>query len=288
MVHISRRSVVAAIPLLGIAGRAACRTSMPDFASIERRSGGKLGLFVIDTGTERTLAWRGEKRFPFCSSAKMPLAAFVLWKVDRGQLRLDQPVRYGEADLLPYAPVTRAAVAGGALPISELCRAAIAYSDNAAANLLWRETGGPQALTSWMRSQGDPEFDLSSVEPDLNLSRYGEVANTTTPKAMGESCRRFVLGNVLRPESRERLAGWLVANTTGDKRLRAGLPPSWQVGDKTGTFKEKWFSTVDLGVVWPTGGSPLVIAGLLTDTPDTATAEKALVEVARQVMVWRA
>jgi len=60
---------------------------------------------------------------------------------------------------------------------------------------------------------------------------------------MAESYRRFAFGNALTPGSRERLISWLVANTTGGKRLRAGLPPSWRVGDKTGTWrvlKTRW------------------------------------------------
>jgi beta-lactamase class A len=45
----------------------------------------------------------------------------------------------------------------------------------------------------------------------------------------------LVLGETLSAAGRQRLEGWLVKNTTGDKRLRAGLPSTWQIGDKTGT-----------------------------------------------------
>lgn len=266
--------------------RAFGKLRKPDFAAIERRSGGKLGLFVIDTGKGTTLAWRADDRFPFCSSCKGPLAAFVLWQADHGQLRLDRRVRYGAADLLSYAPVTRTHVAKGAMTIEELCKAAVQYSDNTAANLLWRETGGPRALTAWMRTQGDTSFQLADNEPRLNLSRFGDVTNTTTPQAMAGSYSRLVLGDVLTPASRERLAGWLVANTTGGRRLRAGLPPSWRVGDKTGTYDVGWFSTVDIGIAWPPDRPPLVVSCLLTDTPDTVRAERAITDVARQVTIW--
>ena len=282
----NRRSMIVAMPLLAITSRVIAKTYRPDFAAIERQSDGRLGVFAIDTNNGRTLDWRARDRFPFCSSAKAPLAAFVLWLVDHGRLRLDQPVRFTADDLLPYAPITRAAAAGGVLPIMELCRAAVTMSDNTAANLLWRETGGPKAMTAWMRSQGDKAFDLSSVEPGLNLSRYGDLINTTTPEAMAGSLRRFVSGNVLSPASRQLLIDWMIANTTGGKRLRAGLPPSWQVGDKTGTYNEKWFSTVDIAVTWPVGRAPIFISGFLTGTPNTANAEETLRAVARQVMQW--
>ena len=283
---LSRRSVVMSTPLFMIAGRAFASVEKPDLAAMERRSQGKLGLFVIDTGTGKTLAWRADDRFPFWSSSKGPLAAFVLWQVDHGQLFLDQMVSYGMADLLSYAPVTRAHVARGAMTVKALCEAAVQYSDNTAANLLWRQTGGPKALTAWMRAQGDTSFQLANNEPELNLSRFGYSTNTTTPRAMADSYSRLVLGDVLTPSSRAMLANWLVANTTGGRRLRAGLPPSWRIGDKTGTYNEAWFSTVDIGIAWPPNRPPLVISCFLTDTPDTASAESAMTNVARQIANW--
>ncbi len=250
-------------------------------AAIERTSGGKLGVFAVDTATGRALAWRADQRFPFCSSFKAPLAAFVLSKVDRGELRLDQPISYGAADIPAsiYAPITRQHLADGAMTIEALCAAAVDYSDNIAANLLLRETGGPAALTAWMRATGDTAFDLSHNEPKLNLSRLGDALDTTTPRAMASSFRQFALGDVLRPASRAKFTGWLVANTTGGARLRAGLPQGWRVGDKTGTLNEGWFSTVDIALVWPPGRAPWVVSGFLTDHTSTAAGETALAQV---------
>ena len=285
MTRPGRRLVLAAAPALVLAAPAFAAT--PDFAAIERASGGRLGVYVLDMASARTLAWRGDSRFPFCSSFKAPLAAFVLSKVDRGELRLDQAVHYGAADELPYyAPITRKHMAEGAMTLEALCAAAVDYSDNIAANLLLRETGGPQALTAWMRSIGDATFQLAHNEPHLNLSRFGAAADTTTPRAMAQSFRRLALGDVLSPASRALWVSWLQANTTGDKRLRAGLPSGWRVGDKTGTWNEGWFSTVDIAVAWPPGRAPLVIAGFVTDQPSTAAGEAALAEVARQAAAW--
>jgi beta-lactamase class A len=275
---LNRRTLLAGAPALLSPGVAVAAS--PDFARIERQSGGKLGVFAVDTGTGRTLAWRADERFPFCSAFKAPLAAFVLSKVDRGELRLDQSVSYGAADVLSfYAPITRQHLAEGAMTVEALCAAAVDYSDNIAANLLLRETGGPAALTAWMRATGDTAFELSHNEPKLNLSRLGDAHDTTTPRAMASSLRRFALGDVLSPASRARFAGWLVANTTGGQRLRAGLPDGWRVGDKTGTWNEGWFSTVDIALVWPPGRAPWIVAGFVTDHASTAAGERALSHV---------
>ncbi len=282
---VDRRALIFALPALGLAAPALAAT--PDFAAIERASGGKLGLFVIDAGSGRTLSWRADSRFPFCSSFKAPLAAFVLWKVDHGELRLGQPVRFAPSDVIPYwAPITRPHLADGSMPLQALCAAAVEYSDNIAANALLRTTGGPSALTAWMRERGDDAFQLSHDEPLLNHARFGDAVDTTTPRAMAETFRRFALGEVLTPASRARWTGWLVANTTGGKRLRAGLPADWRAGDKTGTWNEGWFSTVDIAVAWPPGRAPLVISGFVTGQPSTAAGETVLAEVGRQVAAW--
>ena len=44
----------------------------------------------------------------------------------------------------------------------------------------------------------------------------------------------------------------------GDKRLRAGLPPSWEVGDKTGSGDHGVANTI--GILRPPGRAPLLAA----------------------------
>jgi beta-lactamase class A len=288
---LDRRALLAATPAVLLASRARAALSQAhaaELAAIERTSSGKLGVFAIDTGSGRTLAWRAAERFPFCSSFKALLAARVLAKVDRGELKLDQRIAYTPADLLSYAPIARKHVAEGAMTLGELCAAAIEYSDNTAANLLLREIDGPAALTAWVRATGDDAFQLSHTETALNLSRLGQPRDTTTPQAMARSFQRLVLGEVLKPGSRTQLADWLVANTTGANRLRAGLPSGWRIGDKTGTWSGNgWASTIDVAIAWPPKGAPLVIAGFVTDTADSAAGEQALQAVGRVAAAWR-
>lgn len=280
----SRRTLLAALPALTLAGPAFA--SAPDFATIERATGGKLGVFVLDTATGRTLAWRAEQRFPFCSSFKALLAAMILSKADAGGLRLDQAIAYTSADLAEYAPITTKNLPQGHMLIGELCVAAVEYSDNGAANLLLTRVGGPTALTAWVHSTGDHAFNLSHNEPALNKSVYGDALDTTTPRAMAESFQRLLFGGVLSPRSKRDLTDWLIANTTGDRRIRAGLPAGWRVGDKTGTSGDKQGSAIDIAVVWPAGRAPVLISGFVTGASRADAGEVALAEVGRQIARW--
>jgi beta-lactamase class A len=160
--------------------------------------------------------------------------------------------------LVTYSPVTEKHTGGDGLTVGEICDAAVTLSDNTAGNLLLDSFGGPAGLTAFMRSLGDGVSRLDRWETELNEAAPGDPRDTTTPVAMLGILRETVLGTVLSAPSRGQLAAWLVANKTGDKRLRAGVPGGWRVGDKTGTGANN--ATNDIAVIWPPGRAPVVVA----------------------------
>jgi beta-lactamase class A len=251
--------------------------------AIEARIGGRLGVAALDTGSGHWLAHRTEERFPMCSTFKWLAAAAVLARVDRGMERLDRRVVYTKADLLLVSPITEARVGEGSMPMGDLCMAAVTRSDNAAANLILNSLGGPIGLTRWLRHAGDDTTRLDHNEPSLNNPRPGDPRDTTTPSAMLADLRGILLGKVLSDRSRAQLIAWMIANRTGDARLRAGLPKDWRVGDKTGAWNG--VSANDVAVVWPPGHAPILVAAYLTGgkAPDKAR-DAALADVARVVV----
>jgi beta-lactamase class A len=225
-------------------------------AAIERQIGGRLGVAVLDTGSGRRIEYRATERFPMCSIFKFLLAAAILQQREREPL--DRRLPYGAADLLEWAPVTRKHLSEGGMTVRDLCAAAIEYSDNTAGNLLLRAIGGPSRLTAHIRGLGDPVTRLDRPEPSLNSAVAGDQRDTTTPGAMVSNLELLLLGNRLSSASRSQLAGWLEANTTGAKRIRAGLPPDWRVGDKTGTGENG--AAGDIAIVRPPERAPILIA----------------------------
>jgi len=250
-------------------------------AALERRLGGRLGVAARDTGSGRQLTHRGDERFAMCSTFKFLATAAVLARVDGGGERLDRRVPYGQADLLEYAPITRQHVGEGGMTMQALLEAAIEYSDNTAANLLLTAIGGPAGLTKYVRGLGDAVTRLDRTEPTLNTNIKGDPRDTTTPAAMLADLQTVLVGTTaLSDPSRRHLTDWLVANTTGNERLRAGLPAGWRVGDKTGTGVNG--ATNDIAIAWPPGKPPVLIAAYFSESraPD-ADRSRALADVAR-------
>lgn len=291
---LDRRQVltaISALPALSLAGPAASAATARltsgisrGIVALEARSGGRLGVAVLDTANGKTFAYRGDERFAMCSTFKALVAGLVLKRVDQGLERLDRRIVYGRSVLMANSPATEKQVDDG-MTVGALCEATMTLSDNAAANVLLYTFGGPPALTAFVRGLGDKVTRLDGYEPGLNVVRPGEIHDTTSPSAMLATLRALTLGPVLSPTSRQQLVAWLVANQTGDKRLRAGLPPGWKVGDKTGSWGDgKIGTTNDIAAVWPPGRQPLLITSYLSrSTLDNDGRNAVIAEVARLV-----
>jgi beta-lactamase class A len=143
------------------------------------------------------------------------------------------------------------------MSVADMCKAIVELSDNTCANLLLARVGGPAALTGFWRRAGDTVSRLDHNEPELNRSPPGDPHDTTTPSAMAGNLRRFLLGTVLTPESREHLTEWMVDCKTGNNRLRGGLPGDWKVGDKTGNNGKD--AAGDIAIAWPKSGAPVLV-----------------------------
>lgn len=282
---------------------ASCRTAAngPGAKDLERElaaleRGGRLGVAVLDTGTGAVRGHRLDERFAMCSTFKLALAAMVLDRAAMGGRALQERLVVGSGDLLAHAPVARAAVEAAAargaataeLSLEELAEAAQTTSDNAAANLLLRDLGGPAAFTAFCRAHGDAVTRLDRYEPEMNYVMPGDERDTTTPRAMAQLLARLFGGGLAAAE-RQTLRQWMVDTATGKARVRGGLPAEWVAGDKTGTGGGGGMTVRCNDVVWieVPGRAPVVVAvyydtGVVGDWP-SGVDEGVLAEVGRIV-----
>ena len=252
-----------------------------ELAQIEGRLKGRLGVSAIDRGSGRQLTYRADERFAMARHSSRRSPAPCSRRSTRGDLAPDRMLAYGEADLLGYAPAARAHLSEGAMSIAACCEAIIEVSDNTAANLLLAQIGGPAGLTAFLRKIGDPLARLDRTEPDLNANLPNDPRDTTTPNAMRATMAKLLLGDVLSPISRERLAGWMVMAKTGLTRLRSALPADWRAGDKTGAGGNG--AANDVAIFWPPKRAPILIA-VYTSQTDSAAWDAAFADIARLVI----
>lgn len=220
--------------------------------------GARIGVAAIDTGDDSQLLHDPVGRYAMASTFKLPLAAAVLEAAEERRLSLSEELAFDAGEPLPNSPSVTENVALGRLPVEALAAAIVRLSDNSAANLLLRRIGGPEALTRFVRAHGDPVTRLDRYEMELNSNLPGDPRDTTSPATMAALVRTLVLGDALSENSRERLVAWMTSSVPGADRLRAGLPESWRFGHKTGTGANG--SVNDVGIAWPPGRAPIVIA----------------------------
>ncbi|WP_315836989.1 class A beta-lactamase [Bradyrhizobium prioriisuperbiae] len=288
---LNRRDIVmagaalAGSALIGSRAHAATATEtfVAELKKLEAGSTGRLGVAVLDTATGAVIGHRLDERFAMCSTFKLLAAAAVLERVDAGKETLGRRIRFSASDLVPYSPVTKQHTGGDGLSVAELCEAAVAQSDNTAANLLVASLGGPPQVTAFARTLGDLVTRLDRVEPDLNEGQEDDVRDTTTPQAMALDLQALTLGKALSPASRDQLIAWLVANTTGDTRIRAGLPAGWRVGDKTGSGENG--TSNDVAVIWPQQRAPVIISVYLTQAKVPSEKRNATIAAAARAAV---
>jgi beta-lactamase class A len=266
-----RRATLAALALVALTACAAPEAApppsssppaatvapQPDFAKLEAQFGARLGVYAVDTGNGREVRHHADDRFGYASTHKAFSAGAVLQRTSLPGL--GKVLRYTRADLQENSPVTGKHVDTG-ISLRDAMDAALRYSDNTAANLLFRELGGPAGLGAALHGIGDTTTHVDRTEPGLNDLAPGDVRDTSTPRAMAASLRAFTLGPALPPEKRTVLTDMMRANTTGGTLIRAGAPAGWAVADKSGTAS--YATRNDIAVLWPPGRAPVVLVVL--------------------------
>jgi beta-lactamase class A len=242
---------------------------------------GRIGAYALDTATGRTVTYRAGERFALLSTFKAPLCAAALHRARTSAPGLmSKHVKWTAADLKPNSPVTEKHVKDG-LTVAELCEAAMTWSDNTAANMVLKQIGGPAGLTEYFRTLKDPISRLDRYETELNDWTPEDRRDTTTPAAIARDLRLLTAGNVLHAKDREQLNAWLIGCETGGARIRAGLPKTWTIGDRTGTNSAGFGGGNDIAVIWPKkGAAPLIMAVYTNRTPGLPTDDEAIAKTA--------
>ncbi|GGK35941.1 class A beta-lactamase [Nocardia camponoti] len=251
-----------------------------EFAPLESEFGARLGVFAVDTGSGKTAEYRADERFPFASTFKALAAGAILTTTPVDAL--SERVKFSAADVVVNSPIAEKHVDDG-MTLREVIDAALRYSDNTAGNLMFARIGGPDGLERILRGLGDTVTEMDRIEPALNEALPGDVRDTSSPRALAADLRQYTLGDVLHPDARTVLTDMMLANTTGNALIRAGVPGDWAVGDKTAGAA--YGTRNDIAVIWPPNRAPLVVAIMTTRDQQDAEYVPALVAKATRVAV---
>lgn len=263
---LTRRELLSAVTAVALASGAEAASAESALKKIRERVGGRLGVHILDSQSGKRIGLDDNSRYAMASTFKVALAAALLWQVDRRAFTLDHRIAIEKSQLLLNSPAVEVKLMASAeaMTVRELLAAAVTQSDNAATNVLLRAMGGPSMVTEFFRTIGDNVSRLDRYELELNSNVPDDPRDTTTPRNMVDSLLAIFTRDVLTISSRALLIDWMTASKNGLDRVRAGLPKSWNGGDKIGSGDNGAIN--DVVITYPPGRRPIFIAVYMSES----------------------
>jgi len=259
-------------------------------AAAREAGGAVVGVAAVHLESGRGRSIRGGERFQMASVFKVPVAIAVLDAVEKGALRLDEEVEIRPSDRREVGPLYDEWKPGMRVTVSRMLDVMLVFSDNTAADRLCALLGGPHEVEKDLAARGVKDVRISLDEKGMgaamkkNLAAFESGAeNGASPEAMAALLARLFRGELLSRASTDRILDAMRRCTTGDRRLRAGLPKGTEVFDKTGTVRS---CSNDAGILTLPDGTHLVIAVFTRGGRDAAARDETIARVARAA--WRA
>ena len=270
------RFIAILLALLAFTAAPATAASSPDLASVEQQlsslvsgSSADIGIAALDLNTGETLSIKGDTAFPMASTVKVAIAALYLSQVDHRQKTLDDTIH--------------------GVPVRTLMAKMLIHSDNRAADILFKDVGGPAAVHRWLKQSG-----IHGVRVDRTIAQLladkrdlWDNRDSSTPKAMVELLRKIYKGQLISPASRNYLLGEMAKCQTGKNRMKWLLPAGTAVEHKTGTLDGL---SDDVGFITMPDGHRIIVAIFArggSDRPRTiAEAARTIYDGFKSVFTW--
>jgi len=246
----------------------ALATLEDQLSSLVSNKSADVGIAALDLNTGETVSIKGNTPFPMASTVKVAIAALYLAQVDNGRRSLDDTIN-GQS-------------------VRGLMRRMLVFSDNRAADILFKDVGGPRALEAWLENNNVKGIHVDRTIAQLLASKRDlfDRRDSSTPVAMVELLKRIYKAELIKPESRNYLLDVMAQCETGKNRMKA-LLPGVPVEHKTGTLNGL---ADDVGFITLPDGRRVAVAIFTrggADRPRTiAETARAIYDGFKSVFTW--
>jgi beta-lactamase class A len=261
-----------------------------NIAEIAKDAQGKVAVACSLPATELNCDLDPHAHPPMQSVFKFPLALTVLHLVERGQVSLDEPVRFRAADRFAgtWSPLQdEYPNAEVDVTVRRLLGLSVSDSDNIATDLLLRRIGGPTVAESYIQSLGIAGIRLIDNEAALHRDDSAQYRNWMEPAAAVQLLRLVNDHPPITAEHAGLLLDWMGRGTRANGRIAGQLPAGTVVMHKPGTsgaVKGLSAATNDIGLVVLPDGRRLALAVFVTDsTADDATRDAVIARISKAV-----
>lgn len=273
--------------------------------ALGRAFNGEVGIAVRDVHGGWTASWNGSALMPQQSVSKLWVAITLFDAIDKGTVRLSDPVDVTAADMTLFHQPIRGELRGGVFhtTVSDLLNRAMTQSDNTANDLLLRRVGGPGAVRAVLARAGvqrvrfgpgerllqsgtagltwRPEYSIgnafyaarSALPASVRqaaLARYlADPVDGASADGITDGLAKLKRGEIVSSESAQRLISIMYGSKTGPQRMKSGTAPGWLIAHKTGTgqiYEGVSTGYNDVALVTAPDGSTYAVAILIGRT----------------------
>lgn len=266
---------------------------------------GRTGIAIVREGAPWVIEHRGNELMPQQSVSKLWVAITIMQQVDEGRLRLSDPVTVRASDITVFSRDMRSRLVEGEYQttVGGLLELAMLKSDNSANDKLLKLAGGPSAVRAMISAKGlgairfgpgegllqtgtaglewKEEFRegdnfqqaralLTAEQRKAAMDRYtADPPDGAAPLAIARALLRLKKGDLLSVSSTAHLVGLMIRCETGKQRLKAGVPPGWTFGHKTGTgqdFNDRTAGYNDVSFMVAPDGTTYAVVVQMADT----------------------
>lgn len=259
-------------------------TFAKDIEQIENEYNTKVGIYGINTENGKAYQHNADERFTFASTYKAIASGILLNKVAPSEL--NKKVEINESEIVANSPVTEQYI-GKTMSLKALIKASMLQSDNTANNKIMQELGGVNGLKHELVQLGDDVSEPQRLEPELNYFDPNSKADTTTPRAAAQTLNSILTSNEMNESNLSLLKQTMIENKTGDTLIKAGMPNSYTVGDKSGQALT-YATRNDLAFIYSKGQDKPIILAIYSkqDQKDAKPNDKVISDSAREVIKY--
>lgn len=247
-----------------------------------------IGVAYLDTATGSALFRNERELFHAASTMKVPVMLAIFDAIERGELRLDQPIRVRNdfVSILDGSAYSMLAeedsdpalyeLVGAEAPVEDLMRRMITRSSNLATNLLIERVGAERVM-ALMKSLGAGDSRILRGVQDIKAYEAG-MNNMVTPRDLMLVLRSLETRSAISDSASGRMLEILHAQEFNEG-IPAGVPDGVRVAHKTGTITAHYH---DAGIVYPPQGAPYILVVLTRNVP-SGRAQPLVAEISRAV-----
>lgn len=214
------------------------------------------------------------KKYPLLSVFKYFVAIKVLRNIDQKHISLDSKITIYKnmIDKNTYSPrIKKYNNYPFDITLAQLLEYMISQSDNNACDILIQYLGGIKEVEKFIQELGYKDIKIKANEKDMNKNIYNQYLNLAYPKDVVLLMKAVKENNILSKPSLAFLENIMLKTSTGQNKIRAGLPQNVRLYHKTGsgsrTSKGIKIADNDAGYVILANGDLYYIVIMIKDSP---------------------